>query len=561
MHSAGGSYPFAGQTVTFVRGRVLILNSASFAFTGRDAILTKTGALTMVTVTGTFPFTGRDVTLQLGTTLSLSAGSYAFNGQSLIFVRTRIMLLNGASFAFTGHDVILQPAGARKLEAITGTFSFTGFPVEMFTGFVVPPTRPAGPEFPPLQTPPGALVATWLDAPVPFIVPVRTARPSIVLGGKDYYSALAPYLLNLSYTDNCDGERADDLQLQLADRDRRFISDWRPDPGVYIDVAIICERWSAPNAAALSLDCGRFWIDSVEFDLPSHTVSVKASSLPTDQRIKTSNEIRGWENSSLRDIAEQVAGENGMTLDYQSSVNPRYKRVEQVDESGLAFLKKRANEAKLSIKVHRNTLVFFDEQDYEAKAPQFTLVYGNAMSASGLSVYRMDGGHFSLDLTDATKKAKVSNVIIETGKLTEQEFSAEGDDLLDDERHDLLNENPGYEPDEASDGQQDVPRRDDGGGLIDDWNNDSPSDNAGVGAGGKGSAARRAKAHVRDKNKNKNSATVELSIGNPLVAAGMTLELVGLGQFDGKWFVVSATHDVAPQYNTKLSIRRCLEGY
>ena len=79
----------------------------------------------------------------------------------------------------------------------------------------------------------------------------RSARPAIVLNGTDYYDQLAPYLLDLSYTDNCDGEKADDLQFKLADRDRRFINEWMPDIGVFIDVSVLAERWFAPNAPPL----------------------------------------------------------------------------------------------------------------------------------------------------------------------------------------------------------------------------------------------------------------------------------------------------------------------
>src|SRR5262245_61616489 len=165
------------------------------------------------------------------------------------------------------------------------------------------------------------------------ITQVRVARPEIILNGEDYYSSLAPYFLNMTYTDNCDGEKADDLQLQLADRDRRFINDWMPDPGVFMDVSILCERWFAPNAATLKMDCGRFWIDTVDFELPQHTVSIKASSIPTDQRIKGGNETRGWEDTSLEDITNQIASENGMLVDWQANYNPKYKRTEQTEES------------------------------------------------------------------------------------------------------------------------------------------------------------------------------------------------------------------------------------
>jgi phage protein D len=422
------------------------------------------------------------------------------------------------------------------------------------------------------------------------ITQVRTARPSITLSGRDYYAELAPYFLNLVYNDSCDGQKADDLQLQLADRDRRFISDWSPDIGAFMDVAIMAERWFAPNSATLKLDCGRFWIDSVEFELPQHTVSIKASSIPSGVRIKAVNETRGWEDTSLKDIAQQIVGENKMALDWQSDINPRYSRVEQTEESALAFLRKRADDAKLSIKVHRNTLVFFDEQTYEEKAASFTLVYGNAAVAGGLSVYRMSSGKFNINLTDSLKTAKLKTSSIGTGSTKSSKFTA--DQLIDTGTGISIEPSPitpGQLPEGG--GAQSVPAGGKGSQpvrqsdvdqaleALQDNVNENTDDDEEEGDGGgapelradellewqdtsaSASGERKAKAHLRKRNKDTKHAEVELAIGNPLIAAGMTFNLSGIGQYDGKWFVENAEHTVGPEYTTTLKIRRCLKGY
>lgn len=381
---------------------------------------------------------------------------------------------------------------------------------------------------------------------------VRTARPSIVLNGADYFGQLAPYFLSLSYTDNCDGERADDLQLHLADRDRRFISDWMPDKGTSLQVSIIAERWFAPNAAGLSLDCGEFWIDNVDFELPQHTVSVKASSIPTDARIKGSEETRGWEKTTLQEIANQIAGENGMSVQWESEYNPRYTRVEQVSQSGLSFLRERAKDCKLSIKVARRKIIFFDESQYEQRAASFTLVYGD-MPGGGGTCYRMSGGHFTTKLTDTTKKASVAHLSPDTGQLHNESFSA-GEDM-ENNWEQKVNEDPDIDDDEQEAAEQlrrtrtlALPRR--ANEPMEDWSKEAS-----------GGSQRKAQAVVREANKDKEQATIEMSIGNPLVAAGQTFDLKGVGQFDGRWFIESATHNVGPIYTTKLSVRRCLEGY
>jgi len=410
------------------------------------------------------------------------------------------------------------------------------------------------------------------------LLQVRSARPAITLAGKDYYASLAPYFLNLSYSDNCDGEKADDLQLQLADRDGRFISDWMPDVGEFLDVSIMAERWFAPNAATLSLDCGRFWIDTVDFDLPQHTVSIKANSIPTTAHLKTVNETRGWEKSSLRDITEQIAGENKMDgVDWLAENNPRYARVEQQEESALQFLKKRANDAKLAIRVHRNKIVVYDEQKLEETAPQFTLTSGMpgvggiasqlvggaaaflSQGSAGASSYRIATASFTKRVTDVQKGHKVKHASVKTGDTVTSEFRADvdfhpsggsGNEALPD----YLNNVSLSTDTEAEDEDSGESENGNGGSVradtepLPDWQNNT---------GG----TMKAKADTRKSNKDKETADIQLGIGNPLVAAGMTFNLQGFGQFDGVWFVDSAEHTVGPEYTTKLKAHRCLKGY
>lgn len=401
-----------------------------------------------------------------------------------------------------------------------------------------------------------------------------------MMDGKDWYGELAPYLVSMSYEDNCDGKKADDLNIELADRDQKFISSWMPKKGAYLDAGIVAERWFQPFGAAIRLDCGRFWIDSVEFSLPENKVSVKATSIPTNVRIKAGKETRGWEGATLKDIAQQIAGENNMQLDWQAPVNPRYTRTEMHEESSLSFLQKRCNNAKLAIKVHRNKIIVFDEQKLEEVEAKFTILFGDTsigstisgiVSGGGLSslgsggggtIYRMAGGHFSTKITDTTKKAKVSHTKVESGDTSTGEASAGEDDGDDGSGEggtagssvepDELDQNVTEDTDDAGDtdgGVEVHPRADPG--QITEWNKSD---------GGEGGAGLKAKSIVRDKNKKKDAAKIMLSIGNPLIAAGQTFNLKGCGQFDGKYFIESAHHEVGPEYKTELGVRKCLKG-
>jgi phage protein D len=232
-----------------------------------------------------------------------------------------------------------------------------------------------------------------------------------------------------------------------------------------------------------------------------------------------------------------------MVLDWQALTNPKYKRVEQTEESGLGFLKKRANAHKLSIKVHKQQIVVFNEQEMEAAGPAFTLLYGNAQG-SGSAVYRMSEGDFQLMINDTVQSTRNSFSNVETGMTSQSQFSAGDDDIS--EYGTDSNEDPGEDGEGGGEdgGGQRSPRE---GGLSSEWTSEADSTFA--------------EAMARDKNKHKVRATIGMSIGNPLVAAGQTFQLVGVGQFDGKWFIETAEHILGPQYDTRLVAHKCLEGY
>lgn len=68
-----------------------------------------------------------------------------------------------------------------------------------------------------------------------------------------------------------------------------------------------------------------------------------------------------------------MAGANGMACLYESASDPYYERVEQYKVSDIKFLSQLCHDAGISLKATNNILVLFDQADYEAKDPTFTV--------------------------------------------------------------------------------------------------------------------------------------------------------------------------------------------
>ncbi|MDR0543155.1 MAG: hypothetical protein LBH19_13210 [Dysgonamonadaceae bacterium] len=69
----------------------------------------------------------------------------------------------------------------------------------------------------------------------------------------------------------------------------------------------------------------------------------------------------------------------------------------------------------------------------------------------------------------------------------------------------------------------------------------------------------KAKAENSLKEKNDEKITGSFSVpGNPKLVAGVNIELVGIGEFSGKWHIVSSTHtiDTGGGYVTDVEVRK-----
>ena len=67
---------------------------------------------------------------------------------------------------------------------------------------------------------------------------------------------------------------------------------------------------------------------------------------------------------------------------------------------------------------------------------------------------------------------------------------------------------------------------------------------------------------LRQKNKAEYKASFSLS-GDTRLVAGVTVEVLGYGAFDGKYIIETATHSISKSggYKTDITLRRVLEGY
>jgi uncharacterized protein len=366
----------------------------------------------------------------------------------------------------------------------------------------------------------------------------RHASGELSLGGFNILAGLpSDNVIAFSYEDHTD-DQGDSLIVEIADPSRSWMQNYLPKKGSECTAKIKVTNWTAPGDSR-TLDCGSFWLDEINYAGPPNVVAVKATSIPPEG-IKGEQQSYGWENQSLQKIAEEKAGKHGLSLVWATKKTPVAEaRIDQIETPDLEFLRDKAKNLGLNLKLFAKQLIFYSEEEYESRPAAFTITYG----ASSILSFA-----FASRLNDTYQKAEVSYVDPETGGHVKGEFEDTGSASTKKgiTRHTERIE----DEDDGGDG---------GDGGLRYMGGDTISYDASSAANAK--AVEKAKNKLRAKNKLEKTATIR-TFGNPDYLSGLNVELVGFGIFDGKWFIESTVHEVgANGYQTELKLRFALEGY
>ncbi|MBA2943217.1 late control protein [Paenibacillus sp. CGMCC 1.16610] len=326
----------------------------------------------------------------------------------------------------------------------------------------------------------------------------------ISYNGADISASLKDFLLDASYTDA--SGQLDDLQITLEDSRGLWQNDWMPAEGDTIEAAIKTMNWNASNEMA-TLDLGTFEVDGIDFSGPPDIIRIKAISLPIGTTVRREKRSKAWEKVKLTTIAADIAAKAGLTLLFEGKHNQVYDRIEQTEQSDLAFLQDIAVKEGLALKISGGSLILFDESEYEAAPTSLDIRRGKDISSYSFSWSTSDAAYTSCKVVyhDAKKGINIQAT---------------------------------FTPPNAPEA---------GPVLIVNESVDSQAE-----------ALRLAEKKLREENKNYGKGSLSMP-GNTNLATGLTVNVVGWGRFDGKYIIENAKHSLGSGgYKTDIEIRKVL---
>lgn len=195
---------------------------------------------------------------------------------------------------------------------------------------------------------------------------VRVPAFKVLYEGLDITEDISDDVVRITYSD-ADGGEADEVRITVDDIFAKWKDTWRPNRGDKITLSI-------GYAGEGLLDMGTFHIDEVHYRGQPDVVEFRAISVPIDSNLWTIDS-KGYENITLKELAQQIATENGLDFVYDYAneqvedvatstlrasrvMNLRHGRLYQDRETPLRFLNRLANRYGIKFNVKGDALTY-----------------------------------------------------------------------------------------------------------------------------------------------------------------------------------------------------------
>lgn len=185
----------------------------------------------------------------------------------------------------------------------------------------------------------------------------RNIRVIVIFNKVDISDEIAHSISSLNYTDNSKNA-IDDLELELENLDYRWLKEWYPDENAQLLVGIHEEKENETNF----LDLGTFYVDEPTFE--NNRLNLKCLALPLDQNIRDQKNSVAWERITLKELVTQIASKHEMNAEIYAD-NEFFGRLDQNQETDLAFINRIVKETGLNMKVSDDKIIIFDDEKME----------------------------------------------------------------------------------------------------------------------------------------------------------------------------------------------------
>lgn len=192
----------------------------------------------------------------------------------------------------------------------------------------------------------------------------RRTELDVIYNNQSISNNIAEYMEGFSYTD-CATDTSDTISIDIYNMNKTWLDQMLPRKGDRVSASIHMLDWNNDNVTR-TFHCGDFVLDDISFSGRPLKGTIGCVSLPANEDFKTTNRTKTWAAISIKEIAAEIASRAGITLYYEGP-DIIIKSLEQSEQPDSSFLQNLCNSYGLAMKIYANKIVIYDESLYEAK--------------------------------------------------------------------------------------------------------------------------------------------------------------------------------------------------
>lgn len=320
---------------------------------------------------------------------------------------------------------------------------------------------------------------------------IRKPTYRIFYNGNNITEDLTLEVIALNYTDKVKGE-SDEISFTVSDANGLWRNQWKPVKGDLIQVWMGYINQMFP--------AGTFEVDEIQIMGPPDRVEIRAAAALASKNIRTKKSY-SHEGKTLKQIAEKVALDHGLTLEGEINSNFVIKKAAQFRKTDLSFLAELAEKYGYVFNIRNDKLIFSSIYDLES-------------SDSSLFIHRSRLSSYSI--TDKTVEVFKTAQVKFFNPDQSEKIEATNDDFIiapgADDKIIYANVDSQIQADEIA----------------------------------------KAAIHKSSTSQNVGNFSIE---GDPRILSGINVELGGLGQYSGKYHILDSSHSISPSGAYKTSFK------
>lgn len=245
-------------------------------------------------------------------------------------------------------------------------------------------------------------------------VSTQTSVRTSGVANSELGAKIAGRATGFTYTDVASGQ-SDSVSITMHDIEKEWLGKNMPKKGASLGAKLKLTNWNKEERKD-TFDCGTFVLDDISFSGRPLSCVLGGVSVPIMDDFKSLPRTKTWEKTTVENIASEITGRTGVSLYYEAGTI-QIAEIEQNKQTDSAFLYSLCEKYGLAMKVYNHKIVIFDIVTYEEKGAVLTLKETDMISWSYNTT--VEGTYTGVDLnyTDPDMEDPINVTMGSSGRM------------------------------------------------------------------------------------------------------------------------------------------------